>query len=83
MLDARIASEGVRLSKREYESESCRHLIVGRTVPETAEILGVRQTSAESYVQRAFARLGVRTRRELALWARGQAPQRGTVHQPD
>jgi LuxR family transcriptional regulator, activator of tox operons len=75
LFDARIASDGVRLSKREYES--CRHLIVGRTVPETAQILGVRQTSAESYVQRAFAKLGVRTKRELALWARGQTAQRG------
>jgi LuxR family transcriptional regulator, activator of tox operons len=70
LFDARIASENVRLSKREYES--CRHLIAGRTVPETAGILGVRQTSAESYVQRAFAKLGVRTKRDLVLWARGQ-----------
>jgi LuxR family transcriptional regulator, activator of tox operons len=67
LFDARIASEGVRLSKREYES--CRHLIAGRTVPETAAILGVRQTSAESYVQRAFSKLGVRTKRDLAQWA--------------
>lgn len=73
LFEARIATDGIRLSKREYES--CRHLIVGRTVPETAAILGVRQTSAESYVQRAFAKLGVRTKRELALWARGQFPQ--------
>jgi LuxR family transcriptional regulator, activator of tox operons len=76
LFDARIASDGIRLSKREYES--CRHLIAGRTVPETAEILGVRQTSAESYVQRAFAKLGVRTKRELALWARGQLAQPAT-----
>lgn len=74
LFDARIASDGIRLSKREYES--CRHLIAGRTVPETAEILGVRQTSAESYVQRAFAKLGVRTKRDLVLWARGQLAPR-------
>jgi DNA-binding CsgD family transcriptional regulator len=74
LFDARIARDGVHLSKREYES--CRHLIAGRTVPETAALLGVRQTSTESYVQRAFAKLGVRTKRELALWAHGQiAPQ--------
>ncbi|WP_168790564.1 helix-turn-helix transcriptional regulator [Paraburkholderia aromaticivorans] len=69
LFDARIASDGVRLSKREYGS--CRHLIAGCTVPETATILGVRQTSAESYVQRAFAKLGVRTKRDLAQWAFG------------
>lgn len=78
LFDARIASDGVRLSKREYES--CRHLIAGRTVPETAEILGVRQTSAESYVQRAFAKLGVRTKRDLAMWARGQIVQPVAQH---
>ncbi|MFM0209962.1 helix-turn-helix transcriptional regulator [Paraburkholderia sediminicola] len=69
LFDARIASDGIRLSKREYEI--CRHLLAGRTVPETAAILGVRQTSAESYVQRAFAKLGVRTKRDLARWAFG------------
>lgn len=73
LFDARIANDGVRLSKREYES--CRHLIARRTVPETAEILGVCQTSAESYVQRAFAKLGVRTKRDLAQWARDQPAQ--------
>jgi DNA-binding CsgD family transcriptional regulator len=74
LFDARIARDGIHLSKREYES--CRHLIAGRTVPETAAMLGVRQTSTESYVQRAFAKLGVRTKRELVLWAQGQiAPQ--------
>jgi LuxR family transcriptional regulator, activator of tox operons len=74
LFDARIARDDIHLSKREYES--CRHLIAGRTVPETATLLGVRQTSAESYVKRAFAKLGVRTKRELVLWAHGQiAPQ--------
>ncbi|MFL6668767.1 MAG: helix-turn-helix transcriptional regulator [Burkholderia ambifaria] len=64
--DARIVADGVKLSKREYET--CKHLISGKTVPETAEILGVRVASAESYVKRAFAKLGVRTKRELAAW---------------
>ncbi len=64
--DARIAADGVKLSKREYET--CKHLLSGKTVPETAEILGVRVASAESYVKRAFAKLGVRTKRELAAW---------------
>ncbi|WP_322047490.1 helix-turn-helix transcriptional regulator [Paraburkholderia sp. J67] len=64
--DARIAAEGVKLSKREYEI--CAHLITGKTVPESAEILGVRPATAESYVKRAFAKLGVRTKRELIGW---------------
>ncbi|NLP63158.1 response regulator transcription factor [Paraburkholderia sacchari] len=73
LFDARIERDGIRLSKREYET--CRHLIRGHTVPEIAELLGVLQTSAKSYVQRAFAKLGVRTRRELAQWALGQTAQ--------
>jgi DNA-binding CsgD family transcriptional regulator len=56
----------VKLSKREYEI--CAHLITGKTVPEAAEILGVRTATAESYVKRAFAKLGVRTKRELIGW---------------
>ena len=56
----------MKLSKREYET--CKHLLSGKTVPETAEILGVRVASAESYVKRAFAKLGVRTKRRLAAW---------------
>lgn len=67
LFDARVAHEGIALSKREYES--CKHLLAGRTVPETAAILGVRQSSAESYIERAFAKLGVRTKRDLAKWA--------------
>lgn len=68
--DARIASDAVRLSRREYET--CAHLISGKTIPETAQILDVRTGTAESYVKRAFAKLGVRTKRELIAW--GQAP---------
>ncbi|SAK72403.1 LuxR family transcriptional regulator [Caballeronia pedi] len=64
--DARIAADHVRLSKREYEI--CAHLITGRTVPEAAEIIGVRTGTAESYVKRAFAKLGVRTKRDLIAW---------------
>ncbi|SAL77915.1 LuxR family transcriptional regulator [Caballeronia arvi] len=64
--DARIAADQVRLSKREYEI--CAHLITGRTVPEAAEIIGVRIGTAESYVKRAFAKLGVRTKRDLIAW---------------
>ena len=70
--DARIAADHVRLSKREYEI--CAHLITGRTVPEAAEIIGVRIGTAESYVKRAFAKLGVRTKRDLIAW--GQTSSR-------
>jgi LuxR family transcriptional regulator, activator of tox operons len=64
--DARLAADAVSLSKREYEI--CAHLITGKTVPEAAEILGVRAATAETYVKRAFTKLGVRTKRELVAW---------------
>lgn len=62
-LDEMIAVGGVRLSKREYEA--CKHFVSGKTLPETAEILGVRLASVESYAKRAYAKLGVSTKREL------------------
>jgi LuxR family transcriptional regulator, activator of tox operons len=61
--DAMVAAGGIRLSRREYEA--CKHFISGKTVPETAEILGVRLASVESYAKRAFAKLGVNNKREL------------------
>ncbi|MVW79088.1 helix-turn-helix transcriptional regulator [Bordetella sp. 02P26C-1] len=64
--NARIQDEEIGLSRREYET--CVHLISGKTVPESAAILGVRPSTAESYMKRAFAKLGVRTKRELIMW---------------
>ncbi|WP_179400833.1 helix-turn-helix transcriptional regulator [Burkholderia guangdongensis] len=66
LFDARLESDGIGLSKREYEL--CRHLIGGRSVAETAGMLGVQLTSAQTYVKRAFVKLGVRTKRELIAW---------------
>ncbi|TCW83087.1 LuxR family transcriptional regulator [Burkholderia sp. SRS-46] len=64
--DARLERQDVRLSRREHEI--CRLLLCGRSVPEAAQQLDVKLSTAESYVKRAFAKLGVRTRRELFDW---------------
>jgi DNA-binding CsgD family transcriptional regulator len=61
--DAMVAASAIRLSKREYEA--CKHFIGGKTLPETAEILGVGLATVTSYAKRAFAKLGVGTKREL------------------
>ncbi len=66
LFDRRLAIQDVALSRREYET--CKQLISGKTVPETADILGVRASSVECYVKRAFVKLGVHTRRELFAW---------------
>jgi LuxR family transcriptional regulator, activator of tox operons len=65
--DARVARHGVPLSPREHDV--CRLLLSGLTVPEAADQLRVKQSTAQSYVQRAFEKLGVRTRRALFDWA--------------
>ncbi|MDR8730865.1 helix-turn-helix transcriptional regulator [Burkholderia pseudomultivorans] len=64
--DARLERQNVQLSRREHEI--CRLLLCGRSVPEAAQQLDVKLSTAESYVKRAFAKLGVRTRRELFDW---------------
>ena len=66
LFDGQLSAHAVALSRREYET--CRQLLSGRTIPETAEIIGVRPSSIESYVKRAFIKLGVHTRRELFAW---------------
>ena len=66
--DERLAADRCCLSRREYEI--CAHLLTGRTVPEAAQIIGVRVGTAESYVKRAFLKLGVRTKRDLIAWGR-------------
>ncbi|AKM02446.1 helix-turn-helix transcriptional regulator [Burkholderia pyrrocinia] len=64
--DARLERQHVQLSRREHEI--CRLMLCGRSVPEAAQQLDVKLSTAESYVKRAFAKLGVRTRRELFDW---------------
>ncbi|WP_236002077.1 response regulator transcription factor [Paraburkholderia elongata] len=62
-----MSKQNVQLSRREYEI--CKLLLNGRTIPDAAAHLDVKLSTAESYVKRAFAKLSVRTRRELFDWA--------------
>lgn len=65
--EERIAREEIRLSRR--EGEICRSLLSGKTIPESAHMLELKLSTAESYVKRAFAKLNVRTKWELLQWA--------------
>ncbi|MBN3852172.1 LuxR family transcriptional regulator [Paraburkholderia sp. Ac-20340] len=65
--EERIAREEIRLSRR--EGEICRSLLSGKTIPESAQMLELKLSTAESYVKRAFAKLNVRTKWELLQWA--------------
>jgi DNA-binding CsgD family transcriptional regulator len=47
------------------------HVLAGRTTRETAELLQLAPTTVLTYRYRAFAKLGVRTHRELLGLASG------------
>ena len=65
----RLGKEAVRLSVR--EQEVCLGLLTGGTVPEMAQRLNVKNSSVETYLKRATAKLGVSGRHGLAKWMAG------------
>ncbi|MBK4989944.1 helix-turn-helix transcriptional regulator [Pseudomonas sp. S36] len=65
----RLSQEAVRLSVR--EQEVCLGLLTGGTVPEMAQRLNVKNSSVETYLKRATAKLGVSGRHGLAKWMAG------------
>lgn len=65
----RLLQEAVRLSTR--EQEVCLGLLTGGTVPEMAQRLNVKNSSVETYLKRATAKLGVSGRHGLAKWMAG------------
>lgn len=62
----RLVQEAVRLSSR--EQEVCLGLLTGGTVPQMAQRLNVKNSSVETYLKRATAKLGVSGRHGLAKW---------------
>ncbi len=69
VFDERLAMSGVVLSAR--EKEVCLGLLTGGTVPQIAEKLRVKNSSIETYLKRAAAKLGVSGRHGLARWMAG------------
>lgn len=67
--DERLMPCDVTLSVR--EKEVCLGLLAGGTVPEMAEKLCVKNSSIETYLKRAAAKLGVSGRHGLAKWMIG------------
>ncbi|NIE77854.1 helix-turn-helix transcriptional regulator [Pantoea sp. Ap-967] len=65
----RLAQEAVRLSVR--EQEVCLGLLTGGTVPQMAQKLNVKNSSIETYLKRATAKLGVSGRHGLTKWMAG------------
>ncbi|MBW4796117.1 helix-turn-helix transcriptional regulator [Pseudomonas tolaasii] len=65
----RLSLSEVTLSAR--EQEVCLGLLTGGTVPQMAEKLSVKNSSIETYLKRAAAKLGVSGRHGLAKWMVG------------
>ncbi|AZC64065.1 helix-turn-helix transcriptional regulator [Pseudomonas chlororaphis] len=65
----RLCLGDITLSAR--EKEVCLGLLTGGTVPEMAERLSVKNSSVETYLKRAAAKLGVSGRHGLAKWMVG------------
>ncbi|MCQ9426844.1 helix-turn-helix transcriptional regulator [Pseudomonas sp. LJDD11] len=65
----RLALGEITLSAR--EQEVCLGLLTGGTVPQVAERLKVKNSSVETYLKRAAAKLGVSGRHGLARWMAG------------
>jgi len=69
VFDERLALGDITLSVR--EKEVCLGLLTGGTVPQMAERLRVKNSSIETYLKRAAAKLGVSGRHGLAKWMAG------------
>ncbi|ROM52168.1 helix-turn-helix transcriptional regulator [Pseudomonas poae] len=67
--EKRLALCDITLSTR--EQEVCLGLLNGRTVPEIAETLQLKNSSIETYLKRATAKLGVSGRHGLTKWMVG------------
>ncbi len=66
-LGLRLAREHVRLSRRELET--CQMLISGRTIVDVAQAFELSPTTVKCYLERVYAKLGIRSVRELRAWA--------------
>ena len=64
-----MALGDITLSVR--EKEVCLGLLTGGTVPQMAEKLRVKNSSIETYLKHAAAKLGVSGRHGLARWMAG------------
>jgi LuxR family transcriptional regulator, activator of tox operons len=67
--DTQLARQNIHLSQR--ERELCRLLLSRWSVPDAASQLDIKLSTAKTYVGRAFAKLGVNSRKELFDWAHG------------
>ena len=66
LFSAAAARRGVHLSER--ETDICSALVKGRTLAAIAETMQIKQSTVKTYTKRAFAKLGIGSRRDLLSW---------------
>ncbi len=71
LLAIRLDEFGVMLSER--ERAVCSAVVRGDTYAAIGHAMGITKSTAETYVKRAFVKLGVSSRRDLLAWLHGPA----------
>ncbi|WP_176860799.1 helix-turn-helix transcriptional regulator [Paraburkholderia phenazinium] len=66
IFSAAAARRGVHLSQR--ETDICSALVKGRTLATIAETMQIKESTVKTYTKRAFAKLGIGSRRDLLSW---------------
>lgn len=66
LFDKRLATTGIRLSPR--EQAMCHCLLQGMSAQGAAVQLGVKESSCKTYIDRAFLKLGVKSKAQLYGW---------------
>lgn len=69
LLAIRLDELGVMLSER--ERAVCSAVVRGDTYAAIGHAMGIKKSTAETYVKRAFVKLGVSSRRDLLAWLHG------------
>jgi LuxR family transcriptional regulator, activator of tox operons len=60
------ARRGVHLSER--ETDICSAMVKGQTIASIAAAMRIKESTVKTYTQRAFAKLGIASRRDLLSW---------------
>lgn len=66
LFDRRLATLGIKLSPR--ERATCHGILHGQSAHQVADTLSVRESSVKTYLDRAFAKLDIRSRTDLFTW---------------
>ncbi|WP_169708674.1 helix-turn-helix transcriptional regulator [Trinickia terrae] len=66
LFSATAARRGVHLSER--ETDICSAMVKGQTMASIAAAMRIKESTVKTYTKRAFAKLGIASRRDLLSW---------------